>query len=103
MFNVRSMVQPRRALLLFLVAAQLIFAVLSVVVYRTRPQGLIASDGKSYYAWLRSLALDGDLDFTNDFALIYSPGPVPTAPLRPNGLVANKTSVGVALTEVPGF
>lgn len=101
--NVRSLTRPRSALLVLLVGAQLVFAMLSVAVYRTRPQGLIASDGKSYYAWLRSLALDRDLDFTNDFAVIYAPGPVPTEPIRPDGLVANKTSVGVALVEAPGF
>ena len=98
-----SPLHPRRAVVLFLLSAQVVFLALSMAVYRTRPQGLIASDGKSYYAWLRSLALDHDLDFTNDFALIYAPGPVPVAPIRPDGLVANKTSIGVALVETPGF
>ena len=97
------MTQPRRALLVFLVTVQLLFVVLSVMAYRSRPQGLIASDGKAYYAWLRTLALDRDLDFENDYKLIYPPDPVPEAPLRADGRVANKTSVGVPLTEIPGF
>jgi hypothetical protein len=97
------MTKPRNALFLLLGAAQLFFVAASVGVHRTRSQGLIASDGKAYYAWLRSVALDRDLDFSNDFALIYAPGTEPVAPIRPDGLVANKTSVGVAFTEVPGF
>lgn len=97
------MTLSRRTLVSALIAAQLAFAAISVIAYRTLPQGLIASDGKSYYAWLTSVALDGDLDFTNDFALIYSPTPPPTAPITPRGLVANKTSIGVALVETPGF
>ena len=36
------MTQPRNALVLFLIGAQLLFAALSVAVHRTRPQGLIA-------------------------------------------------------------
>jgi hypothetical protein len=92
------------ALLTFLGGALLAFAATSVVAHRTRPQGLIASDGKGYYAWLRSLALDGDLDFSNDYALIYPPDPLPDTMERTRrGLVRNKYPPGVALVEAPGF
>lgn len=94
---------PPRAFLLFLAAVQIAFAGLSIAAYRTRPQGLIASDGKAYYAWLRSVALDGDIEFENDYALIYPPDPVPVDPIRADGKVANKTSVGVPIVETPGF
>lgn len=79
--------------------------VASIVAYRTRPQGLIASDGKTYYIWLRSLAIDHDLDFRNDYQLIFPPDPVPsdTGLLTPRGLAVNKYPVGVAVVEVPGF
>lgn len=98
------MTRVRALFLLFLASFQVLFVAASVVANRTRPQGLIASDGKSYYAWLRSLALDRDLDFRNDFRLIYPPDPLPDTLLRtPRGLVINKYPVGVALIEVPGF
>ena len=90
-------------LLVVLVGFQLFCVAASIAVHRTRPQGLIASDGKSYYAWLRSLALDGDLDFRNDYQLIYPPEPIPPEPPTPRGLIGNKYPVGVAVLEVPGF
>src|SRR5215510_1220568 len=94
----------RGFLLLFLAGFQLLFIAASIQANRSLPQGLIAGDGKSYYSWLRSVALDGDLDFRNDFALLYPPDPLPDTLLRTTrGLVVNQYPVGMAITEVPGF
>lgn len=97
--------RPRTLLFLLLGASLVFFLIASVLSYRTRPEGLITSDGKAYYAWLRSVALDRDLDFANDYRLIYPPEPLPSEASRqtPRGLVVNKYPVGVALIELPGF
>ena len=98
-----AMIRTRTLFYTFLVAVQVCALGASVVSHGTRPQGLIASDGKGYYAWLRSLALDGDMNFRNDYELLYPPDPIPDERLTPRGLVANKYPVGLALTELPGF
>lgn len=66
---------------------------------------LILSDGKSYYVWARSLLLDGDVDFQNDYHLIYPPDPLPreSAKVTPTGRVVNKFPVGMAILETPGL
>lgn len=65
---------------------------------------LIVSDGKAYYAWARSILIDGDVDFANDYRLIYPPDPLPPESARhtPGGRVLNKTSIGMAILEAPG-
>ncbi|MCW6037704.1 hypothetical protein K4A83_15695 [Spirulina subsalsa FACHB-351] len=64
---------------------------------------LIVSDGNGYYAWVRSLFIDGDLDFSNDFPLLYAPDPAPEPIITPKGLVHNKYPIGLAILEIPGF
>ena len=66
---------------------------------------LIVSDGSGYYAWIRSLFIDGDFNFANDFPELYYPTapPFATDRLTPNGLVPNKYPIGLAIVEVPGF
>lgn len=66
----------------------------------------VASDGTGYYAYTRSLALDGDLDFAND----YRDMPFPHTPANPEqlvvpatGLVLNPFSIGPGLLWLPGF
>lgn len=65
---------------------------------------LIASDGKAYYAWARSILIDGDVDFSNDYRILYPPDPLPpeSARFTPSGKVLSKTPVGLALLEAPG-
>ena len=61
------------------------------------------SDGVGYYVYLRSLAIDGDLHFDNEYdALlpVYKPGDVPTLK---TGYLANPWSVGPAFWWAPGF
>lgn len=66
---------------------------------------LIVSDGKAYYAWARSAVIDGDLDFSNDYRLLYPPDPLPPEVYltTPKGLVVNKYPIGLALLELPGL
>jgi MFS family permease len=62
---------------------------------------LIGGDGVGYYVYVRSLVLDHDLDFTNDYAhyLNASQIPQPTPLHRPG----NKYAVGPALLWTPFF
>src|SRR4051794_14768812 len=56
---------------------------------------LINGDAKGYYAWLRSTALDHDIDFRNDYALIYPPERPPDVQrLTPRGLIPDKYPIG---------
>jgi hypothetical protein len=65
---------------------------------------LIVSDGKAYYAWARSVWIDGDVDFDNDYRLLYPPDPLPPdlGRLTDSGKVLNKTPIGLAVLETPG-
>lgn len=79
-------------------------AVLSLAALRGDSPALIVSDGKLYYAWARSLVIDRDLDFENDYRLLSPPDPLPVELSRartPRGLVVNKYPVGLALLELP--
>lgn len=66
---------------------------------------LIVGDGAQYYAWARSTVLDRDVDFRNDYRLLYPPDPLPPEvdQLTPAGLIVNKYPVGLALLESPGL
>jgi hypothetical protein len=66
---------------------------------------LVTSDGRFYYAYLPSLVLDGDLDFTNQirehWGPEFSPALLETRTAR--GFVRNKYPIGLALTLLPFF
>jgi hypothetical protein len=66
---------------------------------------LILSDGKYYYIWARSILLDHDIDFSNDYQIMYgSDSPPPEAAvLTPAGHAVNKYPVGMAILETPGL
>lgn len=66
---------------------------------------LIVSDGKCYYAWVRSALLDGDFQFRDDYEILYPPDPVPEEhdQLTPRGNAVNKYPLGLPLLELPGF
>src|SRR4051794_16811711 len=79
---------------------------LDVLSMRTGRSGgaLINGDAKGYYAWIRSIALDHDVDFRNDYALIYPPEHLPDdRGLTPRGLIPDKYPIGVGVVELPGF
>lgn len=62
---------------------------------------LIGSDGFYYYVYTRSLLLDGDVDFTNEYA--YFGDAVRDEDPTPTGRPANKYTIGTALLWVPFF
>jgi hypothetical protein len=61
----------------------------------------ITSDGIDHYAFLRSLAVDHDLDLANDYALITG-GP-PPAERTPIGRTANVHPIGPAVVWAPFY
>jgi len=65
----------------------------------------IHSDGRGYYAYIRSLAFDRDLDFSNEFSLFTDdPRGLPLAEARTKtGYVQNPWSVGPAILWIPFF
>lgn len=96
----------RRLYLWFLLSVFVVsIAVLVLSLVQGSSGALIISDGKQYYVWLRSLMIDGDINFRNDYQAIYPPDPIPygTDAQTSTGLVPNKYSIGLALLEVPGF
>lgn len=60
---------------------------------------LIGSDGTKYYAILRSIALDQDFDFTNDYALLNEPA----SRVEATGKPENPFAIGSALLWLPFF
>ncbi|MBI2840851.1 MAG: hypothetical protein HYX75_21245 [Acidobacteria bacterium] len=67
--------------------------------------GFIGGDGLCYYAYLRSAALHGDLDFTDEFGdySFGTPG-LPDPRLKTaTGLVGNPFSIGPAILWAPFF
>jgi len=68
---------------------------------------LIKSDGIGYYVWARSIVLDHDIDFGNDYQVMCeaASGPVPpeAAVSTPTGYSINKYPVGMAVLEIPGL
>lgn len=62
---------------------------------------LVGSDGTYYYVQLRSLMIDRDLDFANEYA--HFDLPIPPPEQRPTGRVPNKYALGPALLWAPFF
>lgn len=98
--------EPKRvmAAVLLLVGAACV-GVQAISLSRGGSPALIISDGKQYYAWARSVILDRDLDFRNDYRLLYPPDPFPPEmdQRTQRGLVVNKYPIGMALLETPGL
>lgn len=64
---------------------------------------LVGSDGTFYYAYLPTIWLDGDLDFTNQYRYLIGPGREAIAGFTPRGLPVNAYPVGPALLWSPFF
>lgn len=66
---------------------------------------LAVSDGRYYYAYLPSVVIDGDLDFTNQISEKWGPDfrPELLENRAETGLVQNKYPIGFALSLLPGF
>ncbi|MCX6842270.1 MAG: hypothetical protein NTX53_08325 [candidate division WOR-3 bacterium] len=76
-----------------------------VSVTQGKNKALITSDGKDYYVWARSILLDHDIDFSNDYQLLPGSGSNPAASVvwSPAGHAVNKYPVGMAILETPGL
>ena len=75
-------------------------------VWFPKPPGrVIDGDALSYYAWLRSLAFDDDIDFSNDYRLLTNDFAEDSAELTPleTGFVPNKSPPGSAMLSAPLF
>lgn len=77
-------------------------ATMALLLWRTVP---VSGDGIYYYAWLRSVAVDGDVDFRNDLEGFRANPHVATqldsGVTTPAGLTPNLFSVGPALLWWP--
>ena len=69
------------------------------------PARVIDGDALGYYAWLRSVVVDGDIDFSNDYRLLTDELAEDSEELTPTvtGLVPNKWPPGSALLWAPFF
>lgn len=72
---------------------------------RCLPFNLVTSDGRWYYAYLPTLVIDEDLDFSNQLRDHWGPDyrPELLENRNPRGMVDNKYTVGPALTLSPAF
>jgi hypothetical protein len=82
------------------------FAVLYVAAIVLRPdrQRIVDGDAIQYYAYLRSLVFDRDLDFANDYERLYGASPESSGWLReqtPAGRPRNMMSIGPAILWAP--
>lgn len=70
-----------------------------------RDVNIIVSDARWYYAYLPSVIIDGDLDFTNQIRehwdIEYDPSLLEDR--TPRGVVRNQFPIGLAVTLVPSF
>ena len=66
---------------------------------------IIISDGQGYYAWLRSIFFDFDLNLTNDYILIMNPEIFESSNhiINVAGNATSKYPIGVAISMIPGF
>ena len=90
------------------VAIGLLFALayMTAHVWFPKPPGrVIDGDALGYYAWLRSVAFDGDIDFSNDYRLLTDEFAEDSEELTPlaTGLVPNKWPPGSAILWAPLF
>jgi len=96
----QSAAHPARTLtLLFVLCLAVFLAMLPV----PRADGmLIGSDGIGYYMYVRSLVIDGDLDFANEYARLWPEVDVATR-RTPTGRVGNQYALGSGLLWSPFF
>lgn len=83
----------------------LVFALLTLA-YLVHPGGRFTVGGRAHgdgiytYVYVRSLVLDRDIDFSNDYALLGNPH---HQPVGPSGLPQNRFTVGAAVLWTPTF
>jgi uncharacterized membrane protein YGL010W len=88
-----------------------VFAVVYLAAFTVFPRHgrIIDGDAIQYYAYLRSLVIDRDVDFTNDYPLLYTPADsskpdnVWLSSQTSRGRPPNLMSIGPALLWAPAF
>lgn len=66
------------------------------------PGKIVTSDGNGYYAWLTTLAADGDVKFYNDLKNLYAPDSTEWIE-NAGDKVVNQYPPGLAVVMSPGF
>jgi hypothetical protein len=82
--------------------AAALMVLLAVFLFRTS----MSADGVEYYAYLRSLAVDGDIEFTNELTgpdVPFERVPTSLASPGPTGYAQNLASVGPAIIWAPFY
>lgn len=96
---------PERTLWVLIICCLLVFLV-TIPLPRVDNQ-LIGSDGIKYYVYLPSLLLDGDLDFSDEYAYFFSHEPAKAEQLinnpTPQGVPPNQWPMGPAILWAPFF
>jgi hypothetical protein len=81
----------------------------SQLLTKTFHSSITGWDGSFYYFWLRSIMVDGDIDFANDLLYCNTMPPdyrraiVATTPRTATGLIPDKYPIGWSLLEVPWY
>ncbi len=94
---------------LVIIAIGLVFSLAYLIAMTVFPRAhgrVIDGDGIQYYAYVRSMVFDADLDFFNDYELLYGSnggGGVWTTTRTSTGYVINLMSIGPALLWLPAF
>ena len=74
------------------------------VLFASKRFDFLLSDAKSYYLYLPSVLIDGDLDFSNEIQTHWGEeGGAALEDRTPRGYVKNKYPIGLALTLAPPF
>jgi hypothetical protein len=84
--------------------ALFLFSLLFFLVLLRAPRAdgqIVGSDGTYYYVYVRSLVIDRDLSFANEYA--YYRLPAAAAAPTPTGLAPNKYAIGPAILWMPFF
>jgi hypothetical protein len=88
--------------LVFGLTAAVCLSFFVAVAWRGEQGTFIQGDGAYYYAWTRSVLLDGDVNFTNEYWLTEAQAEAARALIArttPKGLPQNKYSVGLPMIE----
>jgi hypothetical protein len=86
-----------------IVAAALVVAFAAGLLVQQRLGARLQSDGFYYYAYLRSLWFDGDVDFTNDYRLLGLGAKAHLFRPTPTGHAQSAWTIGPAIVWTPFF
>jgi hypothetical protein len=94
---------PEHVLLATFLVLLCLVLLMSAVRTRRMENQLIGSDGMGYYVYLRSLVLDHNLDFSNEYTHYLGVAAVSKIPRTPTGMLGDQYPIGSALLWSPFF